>query len=266
MKKRLRLACFFTAGYTELNALKYFFRKINAEVDYIQLCPTASRRSKNAIRNRHNDNICRNQSGLTGDSLMDFILEFIGKDRFKEEDYDAILIEDDKDDRFLRVSSDGYGEIDIEAWHQYESDVKNKISELTTIPVLFLMASPEVKAWFYADYSNGFGHVYRNELGTFNDTFSIKFRKYLNDNIITSHYVDEIESYGIFDGAYRKLSEEIQDVLKSTDLAAYMGRVLDLDYSKRLEGEEMLYSIDPEGVQGCCKVFFAPFFWDLKKI
>lgn len=266
MRKRLRIACFFTAGYTELNALKHFLRKVNADVDYIQLCPTASRRSKDAIRNRHNDNICRNQSGLTGDSLIDFILEFLGKDRFKEEDYDAILIEDDKDDRFLRVTSDGYGEMDIEAWHRYESDVKDRISELTDIPVLFLMASPEVEAWFYADYANGFGNVYGSELGTFKDTFRIRFRKYLNDNVVTSHYVDEIESYGIFDGTYRKLSEEIQDVLKSTDLAAYMGKVLDLNYSKRIEGEEMLYAIDPAVVKDGCKVFFAPFYWDLKKI
>ena len=52
MIEKRRIACFFTAGYTELNAMKSFMRKINDTVEYIQLCPTGPRKSRRAIQNR----------------------------------------------------------------------------------------------------------------------------------------------------------------------------------------------------------------------
>ena len=60
--KRKRVACFFTAHYTELNAMKSFVKKINPDVDYIQLCPTGVRKSAKAIRNRKLTSISNNKA------------------------------------------------------------------------------------------------------------------------------------------------------------------------------------------------------------
>ena len=49
MSMKKKIACFFTGGYTELNAMKFFMQKINSQVEYIQLCPIGTRRSKDAI-------------------------------------------------------------------------------------------------------------------------------------------------------------------------------------------------------------------------
>lgn len=77
MNGKRRVACFFTAGYTELNAMK-FFGKINDKVEYIQSCPIGSRKSKRAIQNRHINQIVKEQNGMTGEKLIEFVVDFIG--------------------------------------------------------------------------------------------------------------------------------------------------------------------------------------------
>lgn len=219
MNERRRIACFFTAGYTELNAMKSFMRKINDTVEYIQLCPTGPRKSRRAIENRHIDQIDKNQNGMTGDKLIEFVNEFIEKKRFEEEGYDAILIEDDKDDRFLALEKDGTATIDKEKWEYFKDDIVVRLGKKRPdIPVIFFYAAPEVEAWFLADWTNAFGSVYK---GVFNaqqnSYFNVKFRKYINDNILTNRYINCIEEYGYFDGKYKKLSGEIQDTLENID-------------------------------------------------
>ena len=264
---RPKIACFLTAGYTEVNALKGFFRKINANVDYIQLCPAAQRRSKDSIRRRHVDSICTSQSGMTGDDLIDFAVGFIKKDAFLREEYSAIIIEDDKDDRFLKASDDGYGSIDLDSWFAFKEKVENSITSITSIPVLILMAAPEVESWFYADYANGFGYVYMDELGSERgNTFSVRFKNYIKSRILTYRYADDIEAYGIKNGSYSKLSVEIQEALESIDFADYLNFETGLKYSKRDEGERMLNAINPDVVKDVCTVFFAPFYWALKEL
>lgn len=102
MTEKRRIACFFTAGYTELNAMKSFMRMINDTVEYIQLCPIGPRKSRSAIKNRHIDQIYKKQNGMTGEKLIQFVVDFINEKRFEEECYDALLIEDDKDARFYQ--------------------------------------------------------------------------------------------------------------------------------------------------------------------
>ena len=107
MKKRI--ACFFTGGYTELYGMTQFLKKINGEADFIKLTPTRERKSKEDIRNRarHMEMISKRESGLTGKKLIDHVKNFVQEERFKEERYDVILIEDDKDDRFLTIQYSG---------------------------------------------------------------------------------------------------------------------------------------------------------------
>lgn len=150
MNERRRIACFFTAGYTELNAMKSFMRKINDTVEYIQLCPTGPRKSRRAIENRHIDQIDKNQNGMTGDKLIEFVNEFIEKKRFEEEGYDAILIEDDKDDRFLALEKDGTATIDKEKWEYFKDDIVVRLGKKRPdIPVIFFMLLRKWKHGFW---------------------------------------------------------------------------------------------------------------------
>ena len=240
--------------------MKLFLRKINDNVEYIQLCPNGSRRSKDAIRNRHIEDIKSCHSGLTGDSLIEFVLEFIEKTRFREEEYDAILIEDDKDNRFLRLEADGSSEIDNEGWATFRSKTTEAIhAKYQGIPVLFLYAAPEVETWFLADWENSFGTVFRNILTSEqNKLFSVRFHRHVNSEILTRKYEDSLEQYGYFEGVYRKLSEEIQQALLRIDFLDD-GKPDEHQlprYSKRVQGETMLEEIDPDVVMQRCSVFF----------
>lgn len=259
MNKRKRIACFFTAGYTELNAMKLFMRKINDQAEYIQLCPTGNRRSKDAIRNRHIENINKEQNGLTGRALIGFVTDFVGKKRFLEEHYDAILIEDDKDDRFLKLSQDGGAELDEEAWRVFKQNVIKQIHDkCPQIPVIFFYAAPEVEAWFLADWQHGFGSIY-NDTFKSREYFNFRFKKYINESILTNRYRDNIESYGYFDRCYRKLSEQIQNALQEKNfLEGFVPKLAHspVVYSKKIQGEAMLRQIDPGVVLCGCQYFF----------
>lgn len=184
MKGRKRVACFFTAGYTELNAMKSFLGKINNKVEYIQLCPIGPRKS--------------------------------------------------------------------------------------SVPVMFFYAAPEIEAWFLADWKNGFGSVYKGiySIGQ-NDFFSIRFRKYVNESILTDLYKDCIEGYGYFGGKYRKLSGEIQSALQEIDfLEDYKpGKEHPMiSYSKNRQGGPMLENIEPEVVLQNCPFFFKEGYQGLKAL
>ncbi len=273
MSEKKRIACFFTAGYTELNALKIFMRKINADCEYIQLCPTRARRSAEDIRNRNTNrhtNVIA-QNGYTGDKLIEYIVEFIGKEKFGREKYDAILIEDDKDNRFLNIQDDGTGKADCDGWKKYREDVIRRINELhPDVPVIFFLAAPEAEIWFLADWENGFGSVFKNELtSSQNSFFKTKFRKYVCEHILTSTYQKHMEEYGYFEGKYRKLSREIQVALQEGSFWETNHDEVEyppISYSKRKQGEDMMERIDPDIVQDICSLFFKDGFYLLQNI
>lgn len=269
MNTELRIACFFTAGYTELNAMKDFMEKINDNVQYIQLCPTGIRKNKHSIRNRQSAGIKSNQNGLTGEALIKYIVNFVKSEQFKEECYDAILIEDDKDDRFLSINTDGYGEFNEEEWNTYKNNVTQRIHEFyPEIPIIFFYAAPEVEAWFLADFENSFGTFYNSILNyNENSFFQIKFRKYVVNNILTEHYESCIENYGYFNNVYHKLSSQIQESLEKIDFLKNLKERYhynEIRYSKRYHAPEMLRNINPEKVLTRCNQYFSEGFRALK--
>ena len=182
MTEKKRIACFFTGGYTELNAMKLFMKKINANADYIQLCPVAPKKSREAIRNRE----IIGGNGITGDKLIEYVLKEVEKPYFDRESYDAILIEDDKDDRFLGDGSN----IDLAKWYAYQHRVQQQLSS-KHIPVIIFLAAPEVEAWFLSDWENSFGWVYKYSGkidSEHNRFFSQRFREYVNkDGYVTTN-------------------------------------------------------------------------------
>lgn len=275
MSEKKRIACFFTAGYTELYAMKTFMKKINTNCEYIQLCPTTERKNKNDIKNRHavgtqkrhTESIA--QSGYTGDKLIEFVHNFIRTDKYKREKYDAILIEDDKDNRFLTMLPDGSGRMNSKEWAEYKKTITDHINALyPELPVLFFLAAPEVETWLITDWENGVGSMFKRELGAdTNRYFNIVFRKYVNDEILKD-YKESIEEYGYFSGQYQKLSEKLQEALKEGNYwnNRYDAAEYKLSYSKKIQGGNALEQIEPDIVKNKCTLFFRDAFYQLQNI
>ena len=270
MSEVKRIACFFTGGYTELMAMKEFIRKINSDVALIQLCPTKERTSKAQIKNRHTETIRKSHNGLTGNDLVRFMINFVQKPQFQDEEYDAILIEDDKDNRFMDVLPDGTANLNLVKWELFKTDVKNQLKQWCPgIPILFLLAAPEVEAWFLADWENTFAKIYKDEwTPRENSHFKGAFRRYVNNNILTKRYKNSVESYGYFDWKYYKLSEEIQNALAGTVFWKDMTLLKDakIHYSKKKHGNAMLKEIDPNVVFRHCNQFFKEGYLSLQNL
>lgn len=272
MTDRKRIACFFTGGYTEVNAMKIFLRKVNCNLDFIQLCPVGIRKSIASVKNRAITEINTNQNGLTGSALISYIIHHIQDEKyhFAEEGFDAILIEDDKDNRFLTQTDDGFSEINYSEWETHKQEVINSIHAIyPDIPVIFLYAAPEVETWFLADWENSFGKVYKLDktlAAEINGVFSVRFHRHIREKVLTSKYCDSLESYGYFEGMYRKLSEEMQRVLEINDFIEEYPTHAPLRYSKKVQGEMMLEEIDPDTVMRSCNVFFRSGYYALTNL
>lgn len=264
-----RIACFITGGYTETNAMKAFLQKINSRSKYIQLCPTGTRRRRSRNGNHHIEMLDTSTSGLTGSNLIHHVLWCINQETFQQEEYDAILIEDDTDNNFLTIAEDGTSMLQNEKRNSCQAKIIEKIHEtIPQIPIMFLFAAPEIEAWFIADWENSFGSIYKEKLGSDNDTFKILLKKDVDAQLLTNQYINRIEEYGYFDGQYKKLSEELQTLLQSGGdrIKAYFPQYPDynLKYSKRIEGENMLFKIDPDNVKRKCPFIFQDGFRSLK--
>lgn len=269
--------------------MKPFLEKMNPSVSFFQKTPTRVRTSSSDIRNR-STNLKNN--GLTGQALIDYVVKFIQEPKyhFSEERYDAIIIEDDKDDRFIKLNPQGIFEIDfdgkqdengngqdgwLETSKKYTQQIRNAIKSIDEnypeIPIIYLLAAPEVESWFLADWDNSFGSVYKfQNMGGLsaqqNMTFSIRFKQYIFDSILTSQYKDNIEAYGWFTDGYKKLSSEIQDSLTENDFLKDLQPHNPLYYSKQLHGQKMLQQIHPETVLQRCSKLFRSAYWEIKEL
>lgn len=255
--------------------MKVFIKKINPNNEYIQLCPMGNRKSSKAIKSRDLTSIDNNINGLTGSKLIEHVQNFIKTHRFKEEQYDAILIEDDKDDRFLKIMQDGSSNIDVDAWEAFKKDLIEKIhAELDVhIPVILLIAAPEVEAWFISDWKNSFANIIYIDGITVNQNkfFITLFHKFVKNKILTHLYIKNIESYGYFTGKYVKLSEKIQDALHNLEFLPdnHQSQKIDkkvINYSKRKQGATMLFQINPDIVLHSCNYFFKECYSMLKNL
>ena len=270
MTERKRIACFFSGGYTEFNAMKSFFEKINPRLEYIRLCPIASRKSNAVIRERNISSLSTETNGRTGESLINYVLSQVEKNFFQREAYDAIIIEDDKDNRFLDITTGGTGAIDLQGWEDYQKQTQEKlVAKGVDVPIFYFLAAPEVEAWFAADFDNSFGNAYQSILKEHNSFFMTNFRRYLNHEILTEVYADEIEAYSYFNGQYRKLSDELQYALKCQEFLPDAEKTFlsaNIEYKKTKNGSEMLRSIQPEKVADKCRVFFRNSYYELQRL
>lgn len=88
-------------------------------------------------------------------------------------------------------------------------------------------------------------------------------------------YANDIEQYGFKDCVYYKLSDQLINVigndikdylLNNSDNAAYAKKISEsrhLYYSKKLHGDRMMKSILPDVLEGQCRHFFRPLYYEL---
>ena len=242
--------------------MKMFVGKINPAIMFIQKFPHGKRKSKHAIQNR---TLAPEQTGVTGEKLIDCVEKLVGQDWFQNEEFDGILIEDDRDDRFLMKVGDGSSALDIDAWNDFRIKATERIQRIAPdIPVVILCASPEVESWFLLDWSNSFGSVYQEDFtAAQNAYFSHTFHEYVKTEILGTAYQEHVESFGCKNGRYVKLSELLQAALDEHDFLENFGPKDEhptVRYSKRTHGSKMLEELVPEVVaQNCGDAEHSPF-------
>lgn len=242
----IRVGYFCTGGYTETGSIQTFLEKINPKLKFVRCFPVVNK--PNLKLGRLSSTPIRSQNGVSGEALVRAIIETIQKPEFEK--FDLILLIDDMDCRFRRE-----GQLPYSDWVK---SIGNQISTILGAEVPFdaLFASPEVEAWFLADWSNSFSKEYRS------------VRDELRYKIATSNIgyflQSNIEDYG---GCFKdgSCAEKLSD--KIIELVASLGTGLNsFTYSKKVQGVAMLSKIDPNEVAVRCRLFFAPIYRKLAQI
>lgn len=238
-----QIACFFSGGWTEVGngAMERFLEKINANYKYVKCFPkTIKTRNRNIVLNPS----C---SGITGSALITKVKDYLVKNKNLFKPYKAILIEDDLDGRFDKIS-----------FSQATADMQKLKNDLRTcvgvpnIPIIILYASPEIESWFIADWNNGFEYFinsfrrFQNIDSSVRGKFNHDFRDAVNKNLLNNNTIN-IEDYAYATGAYKKLSVDLQNLVNklSISFTSVFKKDIAISYSKKEDGKEMLRNIIP---------------------
>ena len=198
-----RIGCFFTAGQTEFRSMLSFLMKMNPGLHYERCFPSKQKYRKGVVPEKN---------GLTGDALIKELYRLLDIRKQHGELFDAFLIEDDLDGRFNGLSSK-----EIE---QYKERVIKEIRKrYPEAEVVFLYASPEIEAWFLADWDNTFKQVYKIRASpqlriNATEYFCHRLKRYIDAQILKEDK-DDIESFDFYDedGSFVKLSDKIMDAV-----------------------------------------------------
>lgn len=107
--------------------------------------------------------------------------------------------------------------------------------------------------------------------------FTHHLKRYIEKEVL-KEYCTDIEKYGVFDGEYIKLSDQIiqaiqfdsKEYIKNLTRTnkRYVEQIVNsrcLYYSKKLHGDMMLRNIVPENVAKECFHYFRNTYYDLKE-
>lgn len=266
-----RIACFLTCGYTEAGTMQAFLKKINNNFEYKQYLPNKTIKKKGSPKN-----INKLISGLTGEKLLNKVYTILEKHKDDISKCSAIIIEDDLDDRFLELTE--------EQIKDYINQIKENVCQRLGCrkKVFVLYASPEIESWFVADWENGFQYLFC-ESGIVDDVEKAAIQFYTHnlkiwiEKDVLKKYVNNIENFGLFDGRYIKLSDELiemiqidsKEKIKHLNRANgdYVKQITDsrcIYYSKKLHGSIMLRNITPENIANKCTYYFKNTYMALK--
>lgn len=233
-----------TAGYTESNSLPTLLGKINPKVKWKRIFPAYDKtkmeygpKGSTPIRLR------ASQNGITGQALITEIMRVFQNYSQAYQHLDGLVIADDLDCGSSVNAS------------QLSQQIGQFLGK--TIPCIILYASPEVEAWFVADWNNSFKFVYGGQVAS--SLFHVFSR---HTPPITR---SSIESFGgpaqAQGGCTYKLSSEIQ-----ATFAAGIGTTRVYQYSKRYHGNAMLANINPDTVVEVCTNHFAHAYRQIQSI
>lgn len=267
-----KIACYITGGWTECGYMTRFLQKINDTFEYWQRFPQKNIGKKGKSRSVFQIH------GETGANLIGKVYADLEKHKADLLDCAAILIEDDMDDQYLRKDMSGRDYEGIEARKkQIAERIKEDLGK--EIPVFFFYALPEIEAWFLADWENTFGREYAGKLLQMNGYFSVTFKRYILDRVLTEQYpLPDVENYGYFDEHYKKLSDGIIEAFQGYSLEdasiknneEYNKKINtlieknELRYSKAGEGMNMLARLRPDHVASVCGHYFTKVYYELK--
>lgn len=276
-----KVACFFTGGYTESNAMPSFLEKINNELEYKQFCPNRTKRRK---RPGETTDLLDEFSGMTGTDLLRYVYSYLEKYPNELLDCEAVIIEDDLDGRFTEATGSPATKVSKRTkefeTHCYtvSKEVRSRLRKDDTFPVIQIFAALEIETWFLSDWSNTFGFVHGPKVSNIlsakeNQYFSAMFQPYLRQNVLYG-YANQIGNYGYFNGIYRKLSDQLfmcldsfkVSIAQSSDVATSISSNPLLKYSKRSHGDEMLRHLSPDIVQRKCSIYFKDAFNSIKNL
>jgi len=267
------ISCFLTGGYTEAGYLQHFFELINPKYRYIQRLPNKTVKKKGKEKA-----LCTSYSGLTGEALIDEICHYLESEKIRRdvEQSKAVIIEDDTDDRFAGMSRE---EVKL-----YLREVQDRIHRLLSepIPIIFILACPEIESWFIADWSNGFRSLFLDkkrmseiEVGN-RGLLEHSFHKYVKDELLAGEENPELYSEK---NPYMKMSQCICDALHYISIKpeekidnASIKTICNIKesrqvyYSKKKDGALMVKRILPEVVAETCRMYFVDGYNELKAL
>jgi hypothetical protein len=233
----IRIGYFCTAGHTEAGGIDRFLRRIDegTDVRWERCFPAVQKPGPKLHRPAP-----KQGEGTTGERLVAEMLARLGKyHRTGSKDaLDVVLFIDDADCRFEGDPAK------LVAWTAEHTEAVRSAIGTPSTPFIVLFASPEIEAWFLADWEQGFGHEYAHLCGE---------EKHLRSHVdaLLGEAAGNIEHYG---GGYvngacaNKLSEKLQA------LVLRLGET----YSKRTHGQDMLRRIRPAKVAEVCGFCFRP--------
>lgn len=260
----MRIGVFATAGYTEVGGLKPFLHRLAPPETWTWCFPPISKPGPRpgAVPTPAAFN------GLTGEALVEAALERLR--RYHRGALDAVLLVDDADCRFRcddcgrPCGHERYREVECRfedaqrsravEWHSRLVERVREAMAQPALPVVTLLASPEIEAWLVADWDRGFGAFLP---GPWADAL----RHWLDTRLIGQGARGLIEGYGagLADGSCRhKLSADLQEQLAVMACPAGAREEQRPRYSKAVDGGWMLARLDPAVVAQRCPRLAAP--------
>lgn len=233
----IRVGYFCTAGHTEAGGIHHFLRRIDGrpDVTWERCFPAVQKPGPRLGRPAP-----KRGEGMTGDRLVAEMLDRLG--RFHRAGtpgaLDVVLFIDDADCRFEGDPAK------LVAWIDTRTAAVRSATHEPSTPFVALFASPEIEAWFLADWEQGFGREYARLEGG-----ERHFRSHVE--ALLGGATSTVEAYGggFVNGACAdKLSEKLQSLI------IRLGET----YSKRTHGQDMLLRIRPAKIAEVCGSFFRP--------
>ncbi|MBN2983197.1 MULTISPECIES: hypothetical protein [Cohnella] len=270
----LTIHCFFSDGYSERGGMYPFLKKWNDRIDWIQVFPSHVKEKPGPKPGTIEK---PKPTGSTGKDFISRVKKYLVLPSTLKaiRDGDYILLVDDADCRFS-----AYSEV-LDKQASLESEFKALTRK--DIRLRLLLASPELEAWFYADWKNSISLLvrqqYRERFGWEDSRWvrvlamvQRRFRKILKEHGYSTDTPEwSAMPYNTVTGTCTyKFSSFIGMALDQTSILIHNRKIVleppRLEYKKDRDGSVLLKNIDPARVSQKCKVFFAPVYEELSQL